>query len=197
MESVVPEKLRVALYAGISLSQYLCGLATVTSASRMTYAFARDGGLPLSGHLRKVSPRFRTPAVATWTSTALSVAFTVYTPVYSTITVVCVIFLYISYVMPTIMGVRAYGRTWVKMGPWNLGAWYRPLAIISVLACLMLIAVGVQPPNDKALGIMLGVFVMTAVVWFALERRRFTGPPQGVMIQQRQAEIEAAERAVG
>src|SRR5207302_7083928 len=35
--------LAVALYIGISLAQYLCGLATVTSASRMAYAFARDG----------------------------------------------------------------------------------------------------------------------------------------------------------
>ncbi len=102
-----------------------------------------------------------------------------YTPVYSTITAVCVIFLYISYVMPTMMGVRAYGRTWVKMGPWDLGPLYRPLAIISVLACLMLIVVSVQPPNDKALGIMLIVFAVTAIVWFALERRRFQGPPQG------------------
>ncbi|WP_437811289.1 amino acid permease [Sorangium sp. So ce1078] len=197
MESVIPERLRIALYAGISIAQYLCGLATVTSASRMTFAFARDGGLPLSEQLRKVSPRFRTPATAIWVVSALTVGFTVYTPVYSTITAVCVIFLYISYVMPTMMGVRAYGRTWVKMGPWDLGPLYRPLAIISVLACLMLIVVSVQPPNDKALFIMLIVFAVTAVVWFALERRRFQGPPQGVMIQQRAQEIAEAERAVG
>jgi amino acid transporter len=197
MESVVPEKPRIALYAGISLAQYLCGLATVTSASRMTYAFARDGGLPLSEQLRKVSPRFRTPAVAIWVACVLAVLFTVYAEVYSTITAVCVIFLYISYIMPTMMGVRAHGRTWVKMGPWDLGGLYRPLAVISVLACLMLIVVSVQPPNDKALWITLIVFAITAVVWFALERRRFKGPPQGVMIQQRQQEIEQAEKAVG
>ena len=29
-----------------SIAQFFCGLATVTSASRMAYAFARDGGLP-------------------------------------------------------------------------------------------------------------------------------------------------------
>jgi hypothetical protein len=39
--------------------------------------------------------------------------------------------------------------------------------------------------------------VVLAVVWFAGERRRFQGPPQGAMIQQRQAEIAAAEQAVG
>lgn len=197
MEQVVPQGLRNALYVGISLAQYLCGLATVTSASRMTFAFARDGGLPLSDQLRSVSTKYRTPAIAVWVVSILAIAFTVYTPVYSTITVVCVIFLYISYVMPTLVGVRAYGKTWVKMGPWNIGALYRPLAIVSILGCGLLIFIGVQPPNDKALIIMGIVFVVTLVVWFALERRRFQGPPQGVMIQQRLAAIAAAERAVG
>ena len=48
------------------MAQYLCGLATVTSASRMAYAFARDGGLPFSSAVRWVCPRRRSPAVAIW-----------------------------------------------------------------------------------------------------------------------------------
>ena len=44
---------------------------------------------------------------------------------------------------------------------------------------------------------MLIVFAVTAIVWFALERHRFQGPPQGVMIQQREQQIAEAERAVG
>ena len=38
---------------GSPSAQYLCGLATVTLASRMTYAFARDGGCP--GHALRLS----------------------------------------------------------------------------------------------------------------------------------------------
>src|SRR4051812_4612997 len=45
-----------ALIGGIVLAQFLCGLATVTSASRMCFAFARDGGLPASHWIRHVSP---------------------------------------------------------------------------------------------------------------------------------------------
>ena len=55
MDEVISPKLKIALYVGISVAQYLCGLATVTSASRMTYAFARDGGLPMSNALKSVS----------------------------------------------------------------------------------------------------------------------------------------------
>ena len=53
-----------ALEAGILLAQLLCGLATVTSASRMLYAFARDGGVPFSATLRAVNPTFSTPVAA-------------------------------------------------------------------------------------------------------------------------------------
>ncbi len=48
MRSVLPSWLVLLFVLGIAIAQYLCGLATVTSASRMTYAFARDGGLPWS-----------------------------------------------------------------------------------------------------------------------------------------------------
>ena len=111
---MLPRPLAVALIAGIVVAQYLCGLATVTSASRMAYAFARDGGLPFSPAVRWVCPRRRSPAVAIWGVSAAAVLFTLYTPVYSTITAVCTIFLYVSYVLPTALGARAHGRTWTR-----------------------------------------------------------------------------------
>ncbi|APR76582.1 Amino acid/metabolite permease [Minicystis rosea] len=178
---VLPSWLATALQAGIALAQYLCGLATVTSASRMTFAFARDGGLPASNALRKVSPRHRTPAIAIWATAGLSVAFTVYTPVYSTIAAVCVIFLYVSYVIPTALGLYAWGRTWTVMGPWSVGWWYRPLSLIAVLFGGLLIVVGIQPPNDKALWILGGMTVVLCVGWIGIARRRFTGPPEAIL----------------
>jgi amino acid transporter len=190
LETVLPWWLGLALAIGIALAQYLCGLATVTSASRMAYAFARDGGLPLSRHLRQVNPTFRTPVLAIWTVSILATAFTIYTPVYSTITTVCVIFLYVSYVMPALAGLFAYGRSWTTMGPWTLGRWYRWLAATCVLGCAFFVVIGVQPPNDKALGITLGSFAVTAAVWFGLERFRFRGPPkQGSGIRNQESGI--------
>src|SRR5207244_11646887 len=44
--AVLPRPLAYALLAAIALAQYLCGLAAVTSASRIVYAFARDGRMP-------------------------------------------------------------------------------------------------------------------------------------------------------
>jgi amino acid transporter len=170
------------LALAIALAQFLCGLATVTSASRMAYAFARDGGLPYSQWIRRVSARFHTPAVAIWTVSLLSVAFVVHTDTYSTITGACTIFMYISYVIPTLLGLFAFGRSWQKMGPWNLGGpLYRTMAVLSILGCGLILLVGIQPPNQQNRWTVLGAFVLTAIIWFTYERKRFQGPPQGVL----------------
>lgn len=167
------------LLAAIACAQYFCGLATVTSASRMMYAFARDGGLPGSKWLRRVCSRYRTPDVAIWTVAFAAVAFTLYTPVYSTITAVCTIFLYVSYVLPTAIGFVTHGKTWTRMGPWHLGRWFRPLAALSVVGCTALIVVGMQPPNDKAVWVVMATAVVLGAVWFGVVRRSFRGPPRG------------------
>ena len=60
--SRMPVGLKDLLYVGIVIANFLCGLACLTSTSRMIYAFSRDGGLPFSGLLKTVHPVYRTPA---------------------------------------------------------------------------------------------------------------------------------------
>ncbi len=177
VKSTLPARLSPLMLGAIVLAQYLCGLATVTSASRMLFAFARDGGVPYSKALRHVDPTHRVPAAAIWTAALASVAFTVLTPVYDTISAVCVLLLYASYVLPTFLGLWAHGRTWTAMGPWSLGGWYRPLALISVLGCAGLFVVGIQPPNRVALWVLLGFVAALAVMWWGGASRNFPGPP--------------------
>ena len=96
----------------------LCGLATVTSASRMIFAFSRDGGLPGSKALSKVSPKYRTPVAAIWTGAVLSVLFVWGTSLVSiagrsayTIVVSCtVIFLFLSFTVPIALGLLRMGH---------------------------------------------------------------------------------------
>jgi amino acid transporter len=192
VSSVAGPVLAAALYGGIAVAQYLCGLATVTSASRMAFAFARDGGLPCSETLRWVSPVYRTPVFAIWTVSLLSILFTLLTPMYETIAATCVIFLYISYVLPTALGLIAFRRTWTRMGPWDLGDWYRPLAAVCVLGCGLLFVIGVWPPNQKALFTVVGVVGAMFLVWYGLERQRFRGPPVRSMDQAKQGKGDLA-----
>ncbi len=78
------------------------------------------------------------------------------------------------------------------MGPWNLGPWYRPLAVASVLGTLALVAIGVQPPNERAVVVLIGIAAALVVGWFGSERRRFAGPPAALM----DAEGAAEERSI-
>src|SRR5579883_230627 len=193
---VLPRWLYFVLCGGIVLAQYLCGLATVTSASRMAFAFARDGSLPFSKYIRHVSPRFRTPPIAIWMVASAAVLFTVYAEAYTTIAASAAVLLYASYVLPTAIGAIAYGRWWTGMGPWQLGRWFRPLATGSVVGCGALLVIGIQPPNEKALYVVGGMIAVLGVMWFAVARRTFPGPPHGIETRKQAEEIAAAEVAV-
>lgn len=180
LEEVLPRKLAVLFFVAISLAHGLCGLATVTSASRMAFAFARDGGLPFSSFFRRVSCRSGSPAGAVWL-TALAAVIVAATIPYSAIAAMCAVLLYISYVLPTVLGLIAYGRSWRRMGPWSLGRWYRPVALFAMAGCGLLLIIGVQPPNEIAGPIVGGFSIVVLAAWFVHARRHFPGPPRELL----------------
>ena len=199
----------IVIFVAIFLSQWLCGLATVTSASRMIFAFSRDGGLPGSTALASVSKTHRTPVAAIWTASILSVLFVAITSApgvsiggasaYTVVVSCTVIFLFLSFTVPIALGLFAHGTSkWNKMGPWDMGAGvFKLTAVLSILAMALIFYIGVQPPNDMAFNITVGFLALTAIIWFAFENRRFKGPPIGDVIAKRQSEIAAAEAAIG
>lgn len=207
MDANVNPVIKEILYIAIFISQLLCGLATVTSASRMIFAFSRDGGLPASKALSTVSVKYRTPVAAIWTASILSVLFVWLASVVSvagtsayTIVVSCtVIFLFFSFAIPIVLGMFAWGTAkWPKMGPWDMGkSAYMVIAVLVIISMILIFVIGIQPPNQWALNITVGFVVIAAVVWFAFENRRFKGPPVGEMIKKKQAEIAATEAKFG
>jgi amino acid transporter len=208
MDQQMNHAVRDVLYVLVFVCQFLCGLATVTSVSRMLFAFSRDGGIPgVSRTLAKVSPRRRVPIASIWTSATLATLFVWFTsaitikgtPAYSIVVSCTVIFLFLSFTVPIALGLVTIGGTkWPHMGPWNMGAArYKVVAVLSIAAMVLLFVLGIQPPNTYALPISIGFIVLALLVWFAVERRRFQGPPMGDVIAAREAAIHAAEEAVG
>ena len=208
MDAQMNPMVKELLYVAIFISQLLCGLATVTSASRMLFAFSRDDGVPgVSKVLAKVSPKHRTPVAAIWAASLLEVLFVWFTsaitiagtPAYSIVVSCTVIFLFLSFTVPIALGLIAIGGPkWPHMGPWSMGAGtYKLVAVLSIIAMVILFYIGIQPPNDWALPITIGFLVLALVIWFAVENRRFKGPPLGDEIKKRMASIHAAEKAVG
>jgi amino acid transporter len=193
----MPAAFRGLLAIAIVVSNYLCALAAVTSTSRMIFAFARGDGLPGSAALKSVSPTHRSPTAAIWTTAALTLAATLYSPAFAALAAGCALFLYISYAMPIGAGLLAEGKSWTTFGPFRLGVWSKVFAAITLIGVLILMFAGIQPPNDILINYALGLIVVLAVAWFGLESRRFQGPPIGDAILKRQAAIAAAEKALG
>jgi amino acid transporter len=175
---MIPPAPRVALAIALFVANYLCAIACLLSTSRMVFAFARDGGLPASRVLAAVDARNKTPVAAIWSSAALAIAVTVYADAFAVLSTACAVFLYVSYVLPVAAGLVAEGRTWTRKGPFDLGALSRPVAALAVAGGAVLIFVGVQPPNEKVLVLIVGLVAFLGVFWWVLgERRRFRGPP--------------------
>ena len=208
MDAIMPAGLKTVLYLGILIAQFLCGLATVTSASRMLFAFSRDDGMPLgSKALASVSPKYRTPVNAIWTATVLCILYVILalsikldgTSIYVIVVNSTLVFLFLSFTIPLVAGLMTYGTAkWPNPGPWAMSVGiYKLVTVLSVVGMGVVLFIAVAPPNGRVLYIVLGFLALALVLWFAVENRRFQGPPTGARIAARKAVIEAAERAVG
>ena len=177
--SSLPPGLRTVLGITIFILNFLCGLACLTSCSRMMFAFARDGGLPASGFLRKIHPTLKTPVAAVWVSAALAVAATLYGDAFFVLAAGSAVFLHLSYTMPIAAGLLVEGKTWRHKGPFNLGGMSKILAVLAVIGGAFVQFFGMKPPNEKVFYLTLIMLGVMAVFWFLLgEKKRFTGPPK-------------------
>ena len=208
LNAIMPAGLTTVLYLGILIAQLLCGLATVTSASRMLFAFSRDDGMPLgSKALSSVSPKYRTPVTAIWTSTVLAILYVILamsikldgTSIYVIVVNSTLVFLFLSFTVPLVAGAMAWGGPkWPTPGPWAMsGGTYKLVTLLSVVGMAVILFIAVAPPNDRVLWVVLGFLALALVVWVAFEGRRFKGPPVGDEVKKRASIIAAAEKAVG
>ena len=177
VEQSLPKLLQAPAFIAIVLSQYLCGMSVITAASRMAFAFARDGGLPFSNFFKKVSPKTQVPTNAIFLVSITAILFTLYSHLYDTIAAAATILLYLSYMLPILAGFFVHGKSWKSMGPWHLGIWFKPMALLSTIASIGIVCIGIQPPNEKAGYAVLALTIFLIAFWFTVARHRFQGPP--------------------
>jgi amino acid transporter len=163
----------------------------------MMFAFARDGGLPASGFLSQVSIQYRTPIYAIWTSLIIAWLSTLYAGAFVVLATGCAVFLYLSYVMPIAAGFLAEGKTWKEKGPFNLGGFSKINAVLAVLVGIVLAITGFFPPNEKVFYLTIAMVVVMVILWYAFERNRFEGVPEGEKIVERQKLIAEIEKKYG
>jgi len=171
--SKMPPIVRYSLYLGIILANFLCGLAGLTSCSRMMFAFARDDGLPMSQRIKSVNNG--NPKVAMWISAVLALACTLYGGTFLVLAAGSAVLLYISYVMPIASTLFTTRRVW-RDRQFNLGVLSKPAAVFAILGGLVLTIVGILPPNEQVGKLIGGMLALMGAMWLLVERRRFRGP---------------------
>src|SRR4029079_10416813 len=170
--SAMPFVLKALVIIGIVVSNFLCALGGLTSCSRMLYAFARDGGLPMSDVLKQVSPIYRTPGAAIWVGGVLSIIATLYGGAFLVLSTGCAVFLYLSYLMPISAALKGeLGGEWTNKGPFNLKGASVPIPVLAILGCALLIFVGVQPPQEKVGYLIVLMILALAAFWFTMENK--------------------------
>lgn len=160
-----------------AMAMWFCGLSAVTWSSRVIYAFARDGGLPLAHLWRRVHYEYQTPAPAIWLCVVLGFLAAVYSGAYAVITSISTIGLYLSYIIPVYLHWRARGtERQLAPGPWHLGRWSRPVNFVAMLWVAFLCLILSIPDNYRSGKTMAAVLVLLWIWYRARERRHFRGP---------------------
>jgi amino acid transporter len=188
-------------------AQFYCGMSSVTSNSRMIYAFSRDGAMPGSEFWHRINPRTRTPtnsiifaAVGAW---ILGLPY-LWSPVaYAAVTSIAVIGLYIAYGIPILLRLLAGEK--FQRGPWHLGRWSYLVGWIAVVwiafIAILFILPQVTPGNtlttfNYAIVAVAVVVVYSGGYWLLSAKNWFKGPKvQGSA--EELAKIESELEAVG
>jgi amino acid transporter len=197
------------LAAGVAFAMTFCGFSSIASAGRMLFAFSRDNGVPGSGWLKKVSPRWRTPSNAVIAISTLSwlLILVVYVltklfggdPLFliGGITSVSTVLLYWAYGVCIWLGMRG-DQTWRERQTWSLGRWSRPLAWLSVIWIILFSPVFLFPfALNPASWLIVGAFIVLLVVYYLVwARSHFQGPVrQGSDAELTEIEREFAQAA--
>ncbi|PKX93378.1 putative amino acid permease family protein [Aspergillus novofumigatus IBT 16806] len=158
------------------------GISILTTASRLTWGFARDGGLPWSRYLTVVDPAWKAPVRALWAQGVLialvGVLYLFANTVLEAILSVSTIALTISYALP-IAVLLFVGRDQLPPGPFRLGRWGTVVNWISVVYCAITTVFFFFPgspdpaPGDMNYAIaVFGVMLVVAVAFWFIQGSR-------------------------
>jgi amino acid transporter len=184
-----------------TIGQLFCGMACLTSASRMCYAFSRDRAVP-GWRLWTRLNHHRVPAFAVLFMAGCALVMTLpalvgdennYTYAFGAVVSICVIGLYIAYVLPVYLRWRKGDD--FKPGPWTLGRHYRwvnPAAVIWVAICVIIFILPQAPVGvpwrdefdwkyvNYAPIMVGGLFLIVGIWWLVSAKHTFTGPVRNI-----------------
>ena len=192
-------KATTAMQCCITIIGFASNIGVVASVSRLTWAFARDGGLPFSQFFAKVDPTYHVPfrsiGLVTFTVVLLSLINIASSTALSAILALSTASLYVSYLIPIVLLVikrfnRATDPEPLVFGPWTLGRWGMAINLYAIVfgtfVCIFVpfpTTIPVTAVNMNWSGpVFLGVCILLVCDWMIRGRRRYTGPLKELLL---------------
>ncbi|KAJ8594344.1 amino acid transporter [Rhizopogon salebrosus TDB-379] len=165
----------LAVWCLLLITQYIVGSSCLLVGSRQTFAFSRDGALPLSRYLYRINPYTHTPVNTVWfdASVALVIGLLAFasTQAIDAVFTIAITASYISYIPP--ISARFIFKNDFKPGPFNLGKLSFPVAATAVSWMLFMIVIFLFPATPQITVqemnytvVVLGGFMSIAVGWY-------------------------------
>jgi amino acid transporter len=180
------------------VGQTFCGMSCMTSASRMMYAFSRDGAVPGWRLWSKVNER-RIPFNAVMAVAVGALILTLpalkgnkegVTVAFTAVVSIGVIGLYLAYIIPIFLRWRMGDA--FQTGSWNLGSKYKWMCVVAIVEVLIVVVFYFNAPFSSS-GVPWegdfewslfnytpvvtgGVFVAVGLWWVLSAKNWFTGP---------------------
>jgi len=157
--SQLPQWLQDFFLVMVIVAFFSCGTAVQGAGARLAYSYARDGAVPASAWVRKISPRFRTPTNALLVGALVPVLFTLLVNINPAKDVHILWFtfpaginaltelvsfgvsgIYLSFLLTVIGSMIARSRGWEPEGAFRMGRWGWPVSILatSYLAVMLI-----------------------------------------------------------
>ncbi|KOU39593.1 APC family permease [Streptomyces sp. WM6378] len=117
----------------------VCALSVQTAGLRLAFAMARDNNLPAGSKLARLSPRFRTPVLATCLIGFVAIAILVVNinqpQIFSVVTSIAIVMIYVAYLLVTLpMLVQRLRGGWTSATDhFSLGRLGLPVNVLAVL----------------------------------------------------------------
>ncbi|KAJ4334620.1 hypothetical protein N0V95_009125 [Ascochyta clinopodiicola] len=163
-------------------------IAIMTTSSRMSYAFARDGGLPASKFFAKVDKRLDVPLNALILAAGLTLLFGLImigsSSAFNALIAASVVALGVSYAIPVAINV-CRGRKMLPARAFTLPNWLGWVAnLVGLAYAIVTTVLFVFPPELPVTGsnmnyciVAFGIILLVSTIqWFVDGRKNFTGP---------------------
>ncbi|KAI9757776.1 MAG: hypothetical protein M4579_003312 [Chaenotheca gracillima] len=168
---------------------FFATIGLIATASRMTWAFARDNALPGSYWLAKVEPRSALPLYSIGVTVGISVLLALInigsSEAFNAIVSLSVMSVLASYCIPIICLLRRrFYKQYIRWGPWRLGRWGALANIVGVVYALVAFVFSFWPADAKVnkdnmnwACLVWGTAMLFCGFWYVVRARKYYHGP--------------------